>query len=53
MKINEIREHLLALFREAMTRVFDNTLIRDKGNITDFDFIEVMEKVIYISGEKM
>jgi hypothetical protein len=45
----EIKETFISPFPRSNKQVFDNTVIRDKGNITEFDFIEILDKEIYFS----
>ena len=47
----EIKKTFISPFPRSDEQVFNNTLIRDKGNIADFDFIEILDKGIYFSGD--
>ena len=49
----EIKKTFVSPFPRSDEQIFNNTVIRDKGNIADFDFIEVLDKGIYFSGDTL
>ena len=49
----EIKNTSVSPFPRSDKQVFDNTLMRNKGNIADFEFIEMLDKEIYFSGDTL
>jgi len=48
---NEIKKTFVSPFPRRDNQVFNSTIIREWGNTTDFDFIEIVDQGVYFSGD--